>query len=212
MILLNSIGERVVRKAVAHETHMVVIQPQSDALQPKNRWFRFTRPKLLVLTLLLAASGMGLAVWDRGLPTSWTADYDREGYTQVRGAIAADLKHLLGKSFDEVTKALNLKDVPWDDGSVQQAGQYRIYHFRGFAFYVNIDRELPEDSPLRKVLHTGEELQRYGVVRLAHQNPYVRIDGLNDRQERMKRYWKAVDESCERINAEMERQRRKSQK
>jgi hypothetical protein len=57
---------------------MVAIQPQSDAPQPKSRWFRFTRPKLLVLTLLLAASRIGLAVWTGGLPPSWTADYGQE--------------------------------------------------------------------------------------------------------------------------------------
>ena len=197
---------------------MVAIQPQSDgpqshAPQPKSQWSRFTRPKLLVLTLLLAASGIGLAVWNRGLPPSWTADFDTERYRQIRAAIAADPKHLLGKSLDEVTKALSLEDVPWDDTSVQQMPpcQFRIYHFRGFAFYVTINRELPEDSPLRTRSYTGEEIQRYGVVRLSYPPPFIRIDGLNDRQERMKRYWEAVDESCERINAEMERQRRQSQ-
>jgi len=196
---------------------MVAIHPQSDAPQPKSRPFRFTRSKLLVLTLLFAASGIGLAVWNRGLPPSWTADYDKERYTQIRSAIAADKEHLLGKSFEEVSKQLDLEDVPWDDGSVQNAGQYRIYHFRGFAFYVNVDLQLPTDSPVRNRQYTGEELQRYGVLQLSHQHPVVRIDGLNDRQERMKRFWKAVDESCERINAkaekaEMELRREQSRK
>jgi len=188
---------------------MVVIQPQSDAPQPKSHWFQLARRKSLVLILLFAASGIGLAVWNLGLPPSWTADYDKERYTQIRAAIAADKQHLLGKSFDEVSKQFDLEGVPWDDASVQQSPpcQYRICHFRGFAFYVTVDLQLPTDSPVSKQGgYTGEDLQRYGVLRLAHQYPVVRIDGLNDRQERMKRFWKAVDESCKRINAEKEQQ------
>ena len=106
---------RTINETVAHETPMVAIQPQPDAPQPKSRWFRFTWPKLLVLTLLLAASGIGLAVWSVGLPLSWTADYDKERYRQIRDAIAADPKHFRGKYFDDVIKALGLDDVPWDD-------------------------------------------------------------------------------------------------
>ena len=141
-------------------------QPQSDAPQPKSRWFRFTRPKLLVLTLLFAASGIGLAVWNRGLPPSWTADYDKERYTQIRGAIAADPKHLLGKSLDEVTKALSLEDVPWDDSAVKSPGMYRIYHFRGFASDVTLELLPPGITPdsNRAWTANGEELRLHGVL------------------------------------------------
>ena len=57
---------------------MVAIQPQSDSPQPKSRWSPFTWLKLLVFTLLLAGSVIGLNVWSVGLSLSWTADYDKE--------------------------------------------------------------------------------------------------------------------------------------
>lgn len=194
---------------MAHETDMITIQPQRDAEQPKSRWFRFTWPKLLVLTLLLAASGIGVAVLTVGLPISCTADYDKEKYTQIRNAIAADKQCLLGKSFDEVSKQFDLECVPWDDVSFQEIPprQYRMYHFRGFAFYVTVDMQPAEYSTVSNRPYTGEELRRYDVLRLAHQNPVVRIDGLNDRQERLKKFWKVIDEECERINAKMALQR-----
>jgi hypothetical protein len=187
---------------------MTATEPQPAEPKAKRRWFRFSRRKLLVLTLLFVVSGLWLALRSFGLPLSWTADYDKESYTQIRRAIDADQRHLLGKSLDEVTKEFSLEDVPWDDGSFQQPpGMYRIYHFRGFAFYVTLEL-LPagitpnSDKPWSS---TGEELQRHGVLWLADQSPFVLIDGISDRKERMKRYWKAIDEECERINAEMDR-------
>jgi hypothetical protein len=48
------------------------------------------------------------------------------------------------------------------------------------------------------------------VLWLAHQYPFVRIDGVSDRKERMRRFWKVVEEECERINAEMERERQRN--
>lgn len=180
-----------------------------DASQPKSGRFRFTWPKLLVLTLLFAASGfIWFAVWAVlfGLPPTWTnIDYDKERYRQIRNAIAADPKHLLGKYLDEVTKSLSLEDVPWDDASagVQHMGQFRIYHFRGFALYVTVDLPPPRDLPVsKKRRYAEEDLPR---PRLTYSPPRVRIDGLNDRQERMKRFWKALDEECERINSEAEK-------
>lgn len=191
---------------------MITIQPQLDAARPKRRWFRFNWLKLLVLSLLLAASAyIGLAVWSRlfGFPPTWTTlDYDKQRYQQIRNAIASDPKHLLGKPFDEISKALSLEDVPWDDATFQEGWQHRMYHFRGFAFCIDIDRVLPADSPLRSGTYTEADLQKYGVVQLVHQYPALRIDGLNDRKERMRRFWKAIDEECDRINAEMDRKRR----
>lgn len=189
---------------------MVKIQPHRDAPEPKTWWFRFNWLKLVVLTLLLAGNGyIGLAVWSRlyGFPPTWTmADYDKERYQQIRTAIASDPKHLLGKPFDEIAKALSLEDVPWDDATFQEGWQHRMYHFRGFSICIDIDRELPADSPLRSGWYTEADLQKYGVVQLAHQYPALRIDGLNDRQERMRRFWKGIDEECDRINAKMKTQ------
>lgn len=189
---------------------MVTIQTQLDALEPKRQWFRFNWLRLVVLTLLLAASAyIGLVVWSGliGFPPTWTtADYDEQRYQQIRTAIATDPKHLLGKPFDEIAKALSLEEVPWDDATVQEGWQHRIYHFRGFALSIHVDRELPADSPLRSGPYTQADLQKYGVVKLVH-HPALRIDGLNDRRERMRRFWKAFEEECDRINAQMERTR-----
>jgi len=172
---------------------MVAIQPQSDAPpsdapQPNSRWFRFTWLKLLVLILLLAASGVGLVVWSVGLPLSSTADYDKERYRQIYFSIAADPTHFRGKYFDDAIKALRLDDVPWDDIALQRPpGMQRIYHFRGFALHISLEDLPPGITPAknyRTVTPNGEYPPIIGVLRLRHQ-PGVEIDGLNDRQERM---------------------------
>jgi hypothetical protein len=161
--------------------------------------------------LLFVLLGICFAFWCLGLPPSWTADYDKDRYTQIRKAIEADQQHLLGKSLDDVSKELSLEDVPWDDDDSFQraAGTYRIYHFRGFALYVTLEL-LPAGITPRSIergSYTEAELQRHGVLWLAHQYPFVRIDGIRDGKERMKRIRKAVDEECERINAEMKKKR-----
>ena len=51
----------------------------------------------------------------------------------------------------------------------------------------------------------GENPPIIGVLRLRHQ-PRIEIDGL-DRQERMKRFWKAVDDEIE-----MDERRQQSRK
>lgn len=192
---------------------MAAIDPKPAEPKANRRLFRFSRPKLLVLTLLFVVSGIWIAVWNLQLPVSWTADYDKERYTQIRRVIADDQQHLLGKSLDEVSKAISLENVSWDDGGFQQpSGMYRIYHFRGFAFYVTLEA-LPvgikpdSNTPWSS---TEEELQRHGKLWLADQYPFVQIDGINDGKERMKRHWKAIDEECEQINAKMKRERQKN--
>jgi hypothetical protein len=168
---------------------------------------------VFVFTLLFVACGIGLALWSLGLlglPAEWTADYDGERYTEIRRAIDADPQHLLGKPFDEISRKLRLEDVPRDDAAVQQEpGMFRIYHFRGFALYVTLERLPAGITPGRRTpwTSTGEELERHGVLWLAHQYPFVRVDGISDGKERMRRFWKAVEEECARINADMERQR-----
>jgi hypothetical protein len=142
---------------------------------------------------------------------SWTADYDGKRYTQIRRAIDADPKHLLGKSLDEISRKLRLEDVPWDDAACQQEpGMYRIYHFRGFALHVTLERLPAGMTPDSRTpwTSTGNELERHGVFWLAHQYPCLKIDGISDGKERMKRYWKAIAEECERINAEMQKRGR----
>jgi hypothetical protein len=201
---------------IDEQDHMTTADPQPAESKAKRWWFRLNGRKSLVFVLLFVVSGIWLALWRleiQMLPLSWTADYDRDRYTQIQRAIRADKQRLLGKSFDEVSNQFGLAGIPWDDASFQQMPptQYRIYHFRGFAFHVTVDLQLPEHSPVRqKGSYTFAELQRHGVLRLAHQRPFVRVDGIHDGKERMKRLWKAIDEECERINAQMEQERQRN--
>jgi hypothetical protein len=165
----------------------------------------------LILTSLVLACGVGLAVWIVGMPRSWTVDYDRARYYEIRRAIDADPRHLLGRPFDEASRRLRLEDVPWDDIAFQsEPGSVRLYHFRGFSLVVTL-RSLPAGIPPDRQgpwAPTDEELSRPRVLWLAHQYPVLQIDGVGDRKERMRRLWKLVEEECERINAEMQRKRR----
>src|SRR5262249_52428842 len=151
----------------------------------------FSGRRLFVLTFLFIACVVGLALMTLGLPLSRTADYDRGRYREIRRAIDADPQQLLGKPFDEISRKLRLEDVPWDDIAVQQEpGMVRRYHFRGFALDVTLQRLPPGITPESKTPWTasGEELDRHGVLWLAHQYPVVRIDGVSDREERMRRF------------------------
>ena len=194
-----------IRKVQMTPTDLQPAQPKAE-----RRWSPVGWRKLFVFTVLFVACGIGLALWSLGLPLSWTADYDRERHAEIRGAIDADPQHLLGKPFDEVSRKLRLEDVPWDDIALQrEPGMVRLYHFRGFSLDVTLERLPAGITPDRKTpwTATGEDLDRHGVLWLAHQYPSVRVDGVGDRKERMRRFWKVVEEECERINAEMERER-----
>ena len=89
-----------------------------DQPKAKRRWFRFSRAKLFVLTLLLVVCAVWLAVWILRQPPGWTLDHDRKRYNQIQTAIDADPNHLLGSSLEQVTKELRLENVPWDDGVI----------------------------------------------------------------------------------------------
>ena len=176
----------------------------------KRPWFRFRWRTVFVYTLLFVACGIGLAVWSLGLPVSWTADYDRERYHQIRRAIGADPEHLLRTPFDDFSRKLRLEDVPWDDAAWKhEPGMFRIYHFRGFALYVTLHRLPAGITPVGPTPWTlwSDELEGHGVLWLAHQIPVVRIDGVSDAKERMERYWKDVDEEFKRVNVEMRKSR-----
>ncbi len=189
---------------------MTVTEPQPAEPKDKRRWFRFSRRKLLVFTFLFVVSGICLALRSFWLPLSWTADYDRERCTKIVKAIEADPQHLLGKPLEEVAKELGLEGVPWDDVSFQEPPDHssRMYHFRGFALHVTLKRLPAGITPSSKEARstTSAELQRHGVLWLAFWHPFVRIDGISDRKERMKQYWKAELEAWESGTAEMRRE------
>ena len=182
---------------------MTSIAPEFAPIQAKPRWQRFGRWKLIVFALPLVVCEIGFEMWRQGFPLSCTADYDRVRYDEIRWAIDADPKHLLGTSFDEFSRQMRLDAVPWDDAAIQQEpGMFRIYHFRGFALYVTLSRLPPGTPPDTRVpmRARGQELDHHEVLWFAHQYPYVIIDGVSEGKERMRRYWKAYDDECERIN------------
>ena len=186
------------------------MRTQRRSAEPKqeNRWFRHHGRSLPVLTFLFADAGLALALGTSGLPPSWTADYDRARYIQVRQAIEDDREHLLGRSFDDFSKQLRLEDVPWDDGLALQLpeGMYRIYHFQGFALHVTLEPLPAGVTPDRigRSRCSDEERQRPRVLWFIDA-PFVRIDGIGDRRERMTRHLKELDRICAEHNAEMER-------
>jgi hypothetical protein len=154
--------------------------------------------------------GIWLAVWILRQPPGWTLDHDRKRYNQIQTAIDADPHHLLGRSLEQVTKELRLENVPWDDGGTQNGpGTYCIYHFRGFALYVTLASLPAGIAPGETVGRslTSEELSRPEVPWLLNYDPFILIDGIRDRKERMTKFWKAADESVKQMNAEMERKR-----
>jgi hypothetical protein len=183
--------------------------------EPKaeRRWFPFLWRTLFVVTLVFVECGIGLALLNPRLPLSWTADYDRGRYAEIRRAIDSDPRQLGSRPFDEVSRKLRLEEVPWDDVSLQELpGTVRLYHFRGFSLQINVGRLPPGITPddIGKVRWTDsiEELNRHGVLWTGQQAPWLRIDSVGDRKERMRRFWRDAEEGCKRINAEMERKRR----
>ena len=70
-----------------------------------------TRRRLLAVTTLVVVlySSVSLPVLLPSRPPTWTADFDWDRYAEIYEAIKADEHHLLGKSFDEVSKRLGLR-------------------------------------------------------------------------------------------------------
>ncbi len=190
-------------------------EPQLAEPKAKRRWLQFRWWKLLVLTLLfvvVCGIGIGLKLGMLRLPLSWTADYDRKSYARVHGGIEADPQHLLDRPFAQVSRELGLENVPWDDIATQQPmGMSRMYHFRGFRLYVTLELLPPGITPksTQQWNTTQEELDRHGVLWLAHNAPpFVLIDGIQTQKERIEKYRKMEDEICRQMNAEVDRLRR----
>lgn len=190
---------------------MFVIASQAGRPEVETRRPRVGRRTLLMLAVLSLGS-LGLAsfiareLWWRGYFLALTTDFDRASYARVRGAIEADPHDEGGRPFEEVARELHLADVAWDDASFQQEpGLYRIYHYPGFALHATLRRLPIEVTPATPfpwdATRTGDE--RTWLVRASS---FVRVDGL-DRAERMRRYWRAIQDECDRINDEMRRAR-----
>lgn len=190
----------------------MIVTLQTEQPRVKRRRFRVGRWALRVFLVLLLGV-VGLASWivrdlsEHGFFLPWTADYDRAVYARVRQAVEADPHGEHGRPFDEVSRELGLDDVPWDDAAFQsEPGMYRIYHYHGFALHVWLRRFRAGITPATPV---GSSAPPDAPERiwLLHGYSFVHVDGL-DRQERMRRYWKAIQDECDRINAEMDRAQR----
>ncbi len=188
--------------SVIIRTEMTTTGSKSAEPKCKHRWFRLSRRKFIVLTLLFFLSGIAIGLWSIGLPLSWKAHYDTARYNQIRTAIEADPQHLLGKSLDEVTKELRLEGVPWDDFGFQELySATHIFHFRGFALYVHLQFLPAGTTPNTIRLSDWADLKRPGALWLADWKPFVKIDGISDGKERMNQYVKEFNERLEREGA-----------
>ena len=161
---------------------------------------------LLGIVCLSVVFALALYIWIRSLPPFWWLDHDKAMYARISKAIAADPRHLSGKRLYEFIRELDLEDIPWDDANLQDfAGSVRIYHFRGFMLTVNLY------VPFEHWRHRGPEwiLLEQGSLEEKRQardwlriggRPFAHIDGINSREERMRKYWAEANESLRRIN------------
>jgi hypothetical protein len=184
--------------ASMHQNHMKV-----KIRRPLTRRFL-----LLGIAWLAVVSGFALYVWATGLPLPWTADYDRASYSRIVKAIAADPKRLCGRRLYDVARELGMDDAPWDDANVQnRPGSFRIYHFQGFALYVTLEY-MRQGLTNNMLLERGSEAEKLRARNLLQINldipPYVLIDGLKRREERMRIYWAREEEAIREINEQME--------
>ena len=137
-------------------------------------------------------------------------EYDKAMYARISKAIAGDPRHLSGKRLYDFIRELDLEDIPWDDANVQnRAGSLRIYHFRGFMLSVNLYVPFEHQrhrGPERILLEQGslEEKRQARDWLLIGSGPFALIDGINSREERMRKYWAEANEEARRINEEMQ--------
>ncbi len=184
--------------------------PPSAVAQSKGAGQCFLRWRhvLLGIICLSVVFALALYIWIRSLPPFWWLDHDKAMYARISKAIAADPSHLSGKRLYDFIRELDLEDIPWDDANVQnQAGSLRIYHFRGFNLYVNLSvpfEHWQHRGPESILLEQGsleEKRQARDWLRIGSR-PFAHIDGINSREEPMRKYWAEVNESLRRKNEE----------
>jgi hypothetical protein len=195
-------------KALVKAPPVTTAGSKREGRRSRTRWY-----VLLGIASLSAISGIALYIWAIGLPLSWAFDYDSVRYTRITNAIARDPQHLGGRRLYDVSRELGLEDVSWDDGNVQNlAGSLRIYHFRGFALYVTLDymgEGVTEDMLLERG-SAEEKLRGRDLVRINRSSaPFILIDGISSREERMRRYWAREEEAMKDINEQMRLKRQK---
>jgi hypothetical protein len=192
------------------KVHIMPTDPEFSEQRSKHQRFRLSRRNRFVLTLLFGVFGIWFALRSLGDPRVWIIDCDRERYFQIRKALDADPDHLYDKTLDEIIKKLALENVPWDDVPTNNDDPCRIYHFRGFALYVTLE-SLP--AGLTRDMRKGrglneEEIHRPKVWWIAGDRPFILLDGIRDREQRMKNYRDSERKMLEEINAGMRKRSR----
>jgi hypothetical protein len=169
---------------------------------------------LLGIVCLSVVFALAFYIWIRSLPPFWWLDHDKAMYARISKVIAADSRHLSGKRLYDFIREQDLEDIPWDDANLQNwAGSVRIYHFRGFKLTVNLYvpfEHWRHRGPERILLEQGslEEKRQFRDWLLIESGPFALIDGINSREERMRKFWAEVNESLRQINEEMESRRK----
>ena len=190
--------------------------PPSAGAQSKGAGRRFLRWRFVLLGIACLFVVFATAVFNCPIEVrrAWILgqEYDKATYAQIRKAIAADQRPFRDKRLADFIRELDLEDIPWDVVMDQnETGIPRIYHFRGFRLFVGVD--LPPDYVqrdygriLREEGSPEEKRRARDLLRITY-GPYILIDGISSRGERMRRYWAEINESIRQINEKMESRR-----
>lgn len=168
-----------------------------------------SRAPIIILAGVACLLFILFVLWARGLPPSWAFDYDQAAYRDITRKIA-DPQRLSGRRFDDVSRELELDDISWDDINFQAPGPCLMYHFRGFALIVRLEyaRDGVIPDTLKKQGSADERLPNRELLRIdSHSRPYIEIDGISTREERMRQYNERLEAQIEEINREMKSNR-----
>jgi hypothetical protein len=173
-----------------------------------------SRATIIILAIGACLLFVLFVLWARGLPPSWVFDYDQAAYRNITKRLASNPQHLRGRRFDDFSHEMGLDDIPWDDINFQAPGPCLMYHFRGFALIVRLEYAhdgVSQSTSQKKQGSAEERLPFRERLRIdSHSRPYLTIDGISTREERMRRHQAMIDKQIEEINKEMDshRQRR----
>ncbi len=155
-------------------------------------------------------------LWARGLPRSWVFDYDHAAYADIAKKFTANPQRLAGRRFDDVSRELGLEDIPWDDINFQAPGPCLMYHFRGFALILRLEyshERVPSETLNKRVSPdkiADERLPYRELLRIDSRSPpYIKIDGIATREERMRQHNALLEAQIEEINKQMDASQKK---
>ena len=177
-----------------------------------------SRAPIIILAIGACLLFLLFCLWARGLPPSWVFEYDHAAHADVRKKITSDPQRFAGRRFDDVSRELGLDDIPWDDINFQSPGPRLMYHFRGFALILPLEyaQEVVTLEMLNKRVSadkiTDDRLPYRERLRInSNSRPYIWIDGISSREERMRRHNEQLEAQIEEINREMDAWRQKIQ-